>query len=133
MDDQELTEKLHACIAQTIGIETEKVTPDASLVDDLGADSLDLLDLVFRLEQAFQIRISRGDIERRAKETLPEEDFEQDGLLTPSAKDALRRELPEIPSERFDAVSRPSDIPRLFTARTFLRLVKKQLEASRAA
>jgi acyl carrier protein len=133
MNDQELTEKLHACIAQTIGIEAEKVTPDASLIDDLGADSLDLLDLVFRLEQAFQIRISRGDIERRAKETLPEEDFEQDGLLTPSAKDALRRELPEIPAERFEAVSRPSDIPRLFTARTFLRLVKKQMEAARAA
>jgi acyl carrier protein len=133
MNDQELTEKLHACIAQTIGIETARVTPDASLVDDLGADSLDLLDLVFRLEQAFQIRISRGDIERRAKETLPEEDFEQDGLLTPSAKEALRRELPEIPPERFDVVARPSDIPRLFTARTFLRLVKKQMEAPRAA
>lgn len=133
MNDQELTEKLHACIAQTIGIEAEKVTADASLIDDLGADSLDLLDLVFRLEQTFQIRINRGDIERRAKETLPEEDFEQDGLLTPGAKDALRRELPEIPPERFEVVSRPSDIPRLFTARTFLRLVKKQREASRAA
>jgi hypothetical protein len=53
--------------------------------------------------------------------------------LTPSAKDALRLELPEVPPERFDAVSRPSDIPRLFTARTFLRLVKKQMEASRVA
>src|SRR5512135_3618493 len=133
MNDQELADKLHACIAQTIGIETEKVKPDASLIDDLGADSLDLLDLVFRLERTGQIRISRGDIEKRAKETLPEEDFEQDGLLTSSAKDALRRELPEVPAERFDAVSRPSDIPRLFTARTFLRLVKQQREASHAS
>jgi acyl carrier protein len=133
MTDQEIYEKLLTCIAQTIGIEAETITPDASLIDDLGADSLDLLDLVFRLEQAFHIRISRGDIERRAKETLPGEDFEQDGLLTPSAKAALRRELPEIPPERFDAVIRPSDIPRLFTARTFLRLVKEKMEAPRAA
>jgi len=133
MNDQEIFETLRECIAQTIGVDAEKVSPDASLIDDLGADSLDLLDLVFRLEQAFHIRISRGDIERKAKETLPEEDFEKDGLLTEQAKSALRQELPEIPPERFAALARPSEIPRLFTARTFLRLVKKQMEAAGAA
>ena len=133
MSDQDIYEKLRECIAQTVGIEADKVTPDASLIDDLGADSLDLLDLVFRLEQAFHIRISRGDIERKAKETLPAEDFERDGLLTEQAKSALRLELPEIPPERFAALSRPSEIPRLFTARTFARLVKKQMEAARVA
>ncbi len=133
MDDQEIYEKLLTCIAQTIGIEREKITADASLIDDLGADSLDLLDLVFRLEQAFHIRINRGDLERRAKETLPDGDFEQDGLLTEKAREALRRELPEIPAERFGAVSRPGDIPRLFTARTFVRLVKDRMEASDVA
>jgi len=133
MNDQEIFEKLRECIAQTIGIEADKVTPDASLIDDLGADSLDLLDLVFRLEQAFHIRISRGDIERKAKETLPEEDFERDGLLTEQAKSALRLELPEVPAERFAALTRPSEIPRLFTARTFLRLVKERMEAASVA
>jgi len=133
MNDREILEMLRECIAQTIGIEADKVTPDASLIDDLGADSLDLLDLVFRLEQAFHIRISRGDIERKAKETLPEEDFERDGLLTEQAKSALRLELPEIPPERFAALTRPSEIPRLFTARTFLRLVKERMEAAGVA
>lgn len=133
MNDREILELLRECIAQTIGIEADKVTPDASLIDDLGADSLDLLDLVFRLEQAFHIRISRGDIERKAKETLPEEDFERDGLLTEQAKSALRLELPEVPAERFAALTRPSEIPRLFTARTFLRLVKERMEAASVA
>ena len=133
MNDREIFETLRECIAQTIGIEADRVTPDASLIDDLGADSLDLLDLVFRLEQAFHIRISRGDIERKAKETLPAEDFERDGLLTEQAKSALRLELPEIPPERFAGLTRPSEIPRLFTARTFSRLVKKQMEAARVA
>jgi len=133
MNDREILEMLRECIAQTIGIEADKVTPDASLIDDLGADSLDLLDLVFRLEQAFHIRISRGDIERKAKETLPEEDFERDGLLTEQAKSALRLELPEVPAERFAALTRPSEIPRLFTARTFLRLVKERMEAAGVA
>lgn len=133
MSDQEIYDKLRDCIAQTIGIEEDKVTPDASLIEDLGADSLDLLDLVFRLEQTFRIRISRGDIERKAKEALPAEDFEKDGLLTEEAKSALRAELPEVPPERFATLSRPSEIPRLFTARTFVRLVKKQMEAADVA
>jgi len=133
MNDREILEMLRECIAQTIGIEADKVTPDASLIDELGADSLDLLDLVFRLEQAFHIRISRGDIERKAKETLPGEDFERDGLLTEQAKSALRLELPEVPAERFAALTRTSEIPRLFTARTFLRLVKERMEAASVA
>lgn len=133
MSDQEIYDKLRDCIAQTIGIEEDKVTPDASLIEDLGADSLDLLDLVFRLEQTFRIRISRGDIERKAKEALPAEDFEKDGLLTEEAKAALRLELPEVPPERFATLSRPSEIPRLFTARTFVRLVKRQMEAADVA
>lgn len=132
MTEQDIYDKLLSCIAQTIGIDAATIAPDASLIDDLGADSLDLLDLVFRLEQAFHIRISRGDIEKRAKETLPGEDFEQDGLLTPGAKAALRQELPEVSPERFDTITRPSEIPRLFTPRTFLRLVKQQMEASGA-
>lgn len=133
MTEQDIYDKLLGCIAQAIGIDAATIAPDASLIDDLGADSLDLLDLVFRLEQAFHIRISRGDIEKRAKETLPGEDFEQDGLLTPGAKAAIRRELPEVSPERFDAIARPSEIPRLFTARTFLRLVKQRMEASGAS
>lgn len=133
MKDKDILSRLNRCLAETIGVKEEEITLDSSIIDDLGADSLDLLDLVFRLEQAFKIRITRGEIEKRARETMPDEDFESDGLLTEKAKKALREALPEVDSSRFHKNLRKSEIPRLFTVRTFLRLVKEKLEVKNAA
>ncbi len=133
MGDQDILPNLKRCITETIGIKEEEIELDSSLIDDLGADSLDLLDLVFRLEQAFKIRITRGEIEARAKETMPDEDFEVDGLLTEKAKKSLKELLPEVDGSRFNGNLRKSEIPRLFTVKTFLRLVKEKLETNGAA
>ncbi|MCK5608060.1 acyl carrier protein [Candidatus Pacearchaeota archaeon] len=133
MKEKEIVSQLNRCLAETIGIKEEEISLNSSIIDDLGADSLDLLDLVFRLEQAFKIRISRGEIETRARETMPEEDFETDGLLSEKAKKALRKALPEVDSLRFKGNLRKSEIPRLLTVQTFLRLVKEKMEAKDAA
>lgn len=133
MKDKDILSKLNSCLAETIGVKEEEIALDSSIIDDLGADSLDLLDLVFRLEQAFKIRITRGEIEKRTRETMPNEDFESDGLLTEKAKKALQEALPEVDSSRFKENLRKSEIPRLFTVRTFLRLVKEKLEVKNAA
>ncbi|MCK5057577.1 MAG: acyl carrier protein [Candidatus Aminicenantes bacterium] len=127
MNEEEIAAKVIVCIAETVGVKEEDVTRDASLIDDIGADSLDLLDLVFRLEQDFDIRISRGEIESRAKETMPEEDFEVDGYLSEKAKEELRKSLPEVDGSKFEGNLRKSDIPRLFTVLTFIKLVKEKL------
>ena len=49
-------------IADALSCELDEVKPSASLIDDLGAESIDFLDLVFRLERAFKIKIPRGKI-----------------------------------------------------------------------
>jgi acyl carrier protein len=128
MNEKEIISKVKLSIAETVGIKEEEVTLDASVIDDLGADSLDLLDLVFQLEQEFDIRITRGEMELRAKETMPEEDFEVDGFLSEKAREALRESLPEVDASRFQGNIRKSEIPRLFTVRTFIKIVKEKLE-----
>ncbi len=128
MNEEQIISKVKLSIAETVGIKEEEVTLDASVIDDLGADSLDLLDLVFQLEQEFDIRITRGEMELRAKETMPEEDFEVDGFLSEKAREALRESLPEVDASRFAGNIRKSEIPRLFTVRTFIKIVKEKLE-----
>ncbi len=64
---------------------------------------------------------------------MPDEDFESDGFLTEKAKKALREALPEVDSSRFKENLRKSEIPRLFTVRTFLRLVNEKLEVKNAS
>src|SRR3984893_10365844 len=61
-----------ACVADVLAIDPGKITPNASLIDDLGAESLDFLDLVFRLETDFKVKNPRYGIKLVAEEGLPE-------------------------------------------------------------
>lgn len=110
-------------IADALGCELDEVKPDASLIEDLGAESIDFLDLVFRLERAFKVKIPRGKIIEDARGDLPEAQFEQKGVVTDAGLARLREFLAEVPAERFKTPLKVNDIPRLFTAETFAKLV----------
>ena len=69
-------------IADALGCDVEDVKPDVSLIEDLDAESIDFLDIVFRLERAFKIKIPRGKIVENARGTLTEAEFEQKGIVT---------------------------------------------------
>lgn len=110
-------------IADALGCEVEEVKPDASLIDDLGAESIDFLDLVFRLERAFKVKIPRGKIVEDARGDLPEAEFEQKGIVTDAGLVRLKQFLSEVPGDRIKTPLKVTDIPRLFTAETFAKLV----------
>ena len=104
----------------------DKVHAHASLIDDLGAESLDFLDLLFRLETDYGVKIPRDGVRVAAQDGLSE-GFEQNGILTDQALDRLRVLMPEVPPARFAPGLRTHQIPNLFTAETFVRLVAWRL------
>ncbi|HVE51116.1 MAG TPA: acyl carrier protein [Casimicrobiaceae bacterium] len=110
-------------IADALGLEESEVTRNASLIDDLGAESIDFLDLVFRLERAFKVKIPRGKIIEDARGDLPEAEFEQKGVVTESGLTRLQAYLAEVPAERIPRPLKVAEIPRLFTPETFAKLV----------
>lgn len=110
-------------IADALARDLEEVSLESRLIEDLGAESIDFLDIVFRLEQHFAVQIPRGRIIEDARGALSEEEFEQDGRLTEAAVARLRAYLTEIPAERFRARMRTAEIPLLFTVATFCKLV----------
>ncbi|HYR01491.1 MAG TPA: acyl carrier protein [Casimicrobiaceae bacterium] len=110
-------------IADALGCEVAEVKPDASLIEDLGAESIDFLDMVFRLERAFKVKIPRGKIVENARGALSEGEFEQKGLVTDTGLAQLKAYLSEVPPERFRTPLKAKDIPRLFTPETFCKLV----------
>ena len=121
-------------IADALGCDLEEVKPDASLINDLGAESIDFLDLVFRLERAFKVKIPRGKIIEDARGDLPEAAFEQKGVVTEPGLVTLRSFLSEVPPDRIKAPLKVADIPRLFTPETFAKLViRAQREQGAAA
>ena len=122
--------KVAATVADALGCDEEDVKRDSSLINDLGAESIDFLDLVFRLERAFKIKIPRGKIVEDSRGALSEAEFEQKGLVTDRGLAQLRAFLSEVPADRFRAPLKVADIPRLFTAETFCKLV---IRAQRSA
>ena len=126
--------KVAETMADALGCDVEDVKLDVPLIEGLDAESIDFLDMVFRLERAFKVKIPRGKIMDNARGDLPESEFEQKGVLTEVGLAQLRSYLSEVPDSRFKSPMKVADIPRLFTPETFCKLVvRAQREAAPAA
>jgi acyl carrier protein len=110
-------------VADALAREVDEVSLESRLIEDLGAESIDFLDIVFRLEQRFSVQIPRGQIVEDARGELAEDEFERDGRLTAAAAERLRAYLTEVAAERVRAGMRTAEIPMLFTVATFCKLV----------
>ena len=119
-----------ATIADALGCDVEDVKLDVSLIEGLDAESIDFLDLVFRLERAFKVKIPRGKIVEDARGDLPEAEFEQKGIVTDAGMARLRTFLSEVPAERIKSPLKVADVPRLFTPETFCKLVVRSQQAA---
>lgn len=117
---------VRACVAESLSLAVDQVQLDANLMDELGADSLAFLDIVFRLEQEFDIQITRGEMERAARGDMSEDEFAPDGVISEAGLVRLRTLMPEA-GDRIQPGLRPGQILTLFTVRTFLNMVEGKL------
>jgi acyl carrier protein len=124
--------KVAQIIADALGVDTAQVKLDVPLIEGLDAESIDFLDLVFRLERGFGVKIPRGKIVEDARGDLAESDFEQKGIVTTAGLQRLREFLSEVPADRFGTPFKSADIPRLFTPETFCKVVVRAQRAAQA-
>ncbi len=115
-----------ASVADVLAIDASKISPRASLIDELGAESLDFLDLLFRLETDFKVKIPRDGIRLIAQDGLAD-GFEQGGVLTPAAIERLKILMPEVAQDKLVPGLKSHQLPNLFTVETFVRLVAWRL------
>ena len=125
--------KIAEIVAAALPCDVEKVKLEASLIDDLGAQSIDFLDIVFRIERAFKVKIPRGKIIEEARGDLAQSEFDQGGIVSPAGLERLKAFLSEVPPERFTNPLKVADIARLFTTETFCKIVIRQQRAAGAA
>ncbi|MCK6518487.1 phosphopantetheine-binding protein [Myxococcota bacterium] len=132
--DPDVFEKVREAIAEALGLDEDEVVPEARLMDDLGAESLDFLDIVFRIERAFGIKVPRGGVESQARGGLVEgEVLEIDGVLTPLGRQKLAEAMPEVPSDDIVDGLKVSEIVTLFRVATFYRIVVTLLAEKKAS
>jgi len=114
-------------VAEALAVPRDSVTIESILMEDLGAESLDFLDIVFKIERAFAIQITRGEMERAARGDMTDEEFAPSGVISPAGIERLKSLMPEA-AHRIEPGLRPVQILSLFSVRTFANLVvaKKQ-------
>jgi len=133
VNDQEIFQKLQCVIRNVLGVKLEQITLNSILVKDLGAESIDLLDLSFLIEDEFKISIEHNEFEKEVKTRIPGGEFEKEGSLTPAALEELKKALPEVDRSRLVPGFRKAEIPSLLTVSVFVRLIRRKLEQGKQA
>ena len=88
ISEAEVFEKVREALVEALGVDDDEVTPEAKIAADLGAESIDFLDITFRLEKAFDIKIPRGDL--IPDQLLNDPQYVQDGKLTDKGMDEFK-------------------------------------------
>ena len=129
--DAAVVDVVRDAVAEALFREPAEVHADANLMADLGADSLAFLDIVFRLEEAFDIQITRGEMERAARGDMSDDEFAPGGVVSEAGLERLRTLMPEA-AARITEGLRAGEILSLFTVRTFVNMVDAKLQGESA-
>ncbi len=125
---QDTFEQVAVLIRKTLALQdSEPIESKQLFFYDLGFTSMDLLDLLFRIEQHFQISIPEGTIYHLARAEMPEAEFATDGVLSESGRRRLMDMLSDTPPEIFPARIHATTLPRYCTVGAFVRLVDYKL------
>lgn len=135
--DDAVLARVRRVIEDTLALEPDvaaRLTPATNLVDDLGAESLDFLDLLFRLEDEFGIVLPQREFRDADRLGLSENDLATaDGTLTPAALERLRALLPDADPRRLKPGLKRHEIVKCLTVRSFANLVQRKLAEGAAA
>ena len=123
---EEIFKTVTTTLVDALGIEEEEVTPEATLSGDLGAESIDFLDIVFRLEKNFGIKIPRGELFLEA--ILNDPELVQGGKVTEKGLAFLRERLPHAHVDKFAEDPDVQKLSDLFTVEMIVRYILPALQ-----
>jgi acyl carrier protein len=125
--EAEVFEKVKTCLVEALGVDDDEVTPEASIMGDLGAESIDWLDIVFRLERAFGIKIPHGELS--PEDILTNTEYVQDGKVTAAGIVQLKQRMPFADLSKFESNPAVQDFPHLLTVQDMVRYVESKVAA----
>jgi acyl carrier protein len=122
---EEVFEKVRTALVDALGVDDDEVSPEATMVGDLGAESIDFLDIVFRLEKSFGIEIPRSEL--FPEDILTNAEYVQDGRVTETGVAELKKRMPFADLSKFEANPTVQDFGNLLTVNDLCRYVESKV------
>ncbi len=123
--NEEVFEKVKEALMDALGVDDDEVTPQATLVGDLGAESIDFLDIVFKLEKAFEITIPRDDL--FPDDVLTNAEYVQEGRVTEAGLTKLKERMPFADLSKFEENPLVQDFGNLLTVQDLCNYVSTKV------
>jgi acyl carrier protein len=124
---EEIFSKVQEALVDALGVEDDEVTPEATLQGDLDAESIDFLDIVFRLEKAFDIKIERGEL--FPEDILTSTDYVEDGKVNAAGILKLRERMPFADLTNFERDPVVQKLGQQLTVQDMCNFVEHKLSA----
>ena len=123
---EEIYQKVSATLVEALNVDEDEIQPESTLQGDLGAESIDFLDIVFRLEREFSIKIPRGELFPEAI-FQGDPEFVKDGKVTDKGLRELREKMPFADISKFEKNPEVTAISDLFTVEMITRYIQGKL------
>ncbi len=127
LNRDEIFENVRETLVDALAVEPDEVTENATLTGDLGAESIDFLDIVFRLEKSFNIKIPRGEL--FPDDLLNNPDYVSNGKFTPVGLQQIKKAMPHADFSSFESDPDVNKMPDLFTVKTLVNYIEHKLAA----
>ncbi len=125
MTKDEVFEKVSEVLQDALAVDEDEVTSDAKLTADLGAESIDFLDIVFQLEKAFDIKIDQSEM--FPNDVLNDPEYVQDGKVTDKGMEELKAKLPHADLTEFEGSREVETFSDVFTVDTVVKFVMNKV------
>ena len=125
MTNDDIFAKVRTVLIEALGADEDEITPQATLFGDLGAESIDILDISFQLEQAFGFKIAQGEL--IPESVLRDPKYVVDGKITPDGLRELKSRMPWVNFASIEADPQVRKVPQAFTVDTLVKFVEQKL------
>ena len=128
MERTEIFEKIQEILVDALAVDDDEVTPEAKLIADLGAESIDILDISFKLEQEFGFKIAQGELFPEGVTQDPE--FVQDGKVTEKGLSTLKERVPHFDFAQLESDPSVENVSKIFTVDALVTFCEQKLQTA---
>ncbi len=128
MERSEILDKVRELLVDALAVDDDEVTPEATLIGDLGAESIDILDISFKLEQDFGFKIAQGELFPEGVTKDP--DFVQDGVVTEKGLELLKERVPHFNLDTLKADPSVENVAKIFTVDALVTFCEQKLQTA---